>query len=396
MNIGLFTDTYSPQLNGVVTVVRSLEEELIKKGHNVYIFTVETPGYADNKENVYRLPSIKFFWEPNLRLAFPYYFAPLKKAKKWKLDLVHSHTPFTLGKIAHFIAKKMKIPEIHTYHTMYEEYANIYLPLPTQFLKFYAKSESKRFCDRTTAVVAPSKKIKKVLLGYDIKKPIVVLPNGINLDPFLYHKPSKSEIEAFKERWGLLGYKTIIFVGRMADEKNIDVLLMNFKKVVKKLNDTKLLMVGNGPKIKKYKELSKMLKISDKVVFTGFLKNWPKELSIAYHSADVFATASHTEVHPMTFIEAMASSLPVVASYDGSVSDMVDGNGYLFEDDRKLYEGLIKILSNSDLRDEMSRRSSEISEIYSVDNFINNSLKLYKMALNGRVNLESFHNNTGL
>jgi 1,2-diacylglycerol 3-alpha-glucosyltransferase len=399
VNIGIFTDTYKPQLNGVVTVVKTLERELVKKGHKVYIFTVETPGYHQSdsiEENVYRLPSIKFFWEPNLRLGFPDYFSPLRAAKKWKLDIVHSHTPFTLGSIGHFVAKKLKIPEIHTYHTMYEEYANIYLPLPGAFLRFYAKSESKRFCERTTAIVAPSKKIKKVLLDYGITKPIVVLPNGIDLSPFLYNIPTEEKIKEFKSKWALGNSKVIIFVGRMADEKNIDVLLMNFKKVVDVIKNVKLLMVGDGPKIKKYKELAKMLDINDRVIFTGFLKNWPEELSIAYHSAHLFATASHTEVHPMTFIEAMASSLPVVAAYDGSIADMVDGNGFLFEDDKKLYEGIIKILSDDLLQKTMSERSSEISKMYSVDRFIKNSLNLYEMAMNGRIEVESFDNNTGL
>ena len=155
-------------------------------------------------------------------------------------------------------------------------------------------------------------------------------------------------------------------------------------------------MVGDGPKIKKYKELASMLNITDKIVFTGFLKNWPEELSIAYHSADLFATASHTEVHPMTFIEAMASSLPVVAAYDGSISDMVDGNGFLFEDDKKLYEGIIKILSDDSLQKEMSSKSAGISKIYSVDRFITYSLKLYEMAIKGKIDVESFDNNTGL
>ncbi len=399
MNIGIFTDTYKPQLNGVVTVVKTLERELTKKGHNVYIFTVETPDYHQNnsnEKNVYRLPSIKFFWEPNLRLGFPIYFPPLRVAKKWKLDIVHSHTPFTLGRVGHFVAKKMKIPEIHTYHTMFEEYADIYLPLPGTFLRFYAKSESKRFCERTTAIVAPSKKMKKVLLDYGITKPIVVIPNGINLSPFLYNVPNNNEIEDFKSKWKLGNDKIIIFVGRMADEKNIDVLLMNFKKVVDIIKNVKLLMVGDGPKIKKYKELAEMLNISERVIFTGFLKNWPHELSIAYHSADLFVTASHTEVHPMTFIEAIASSLPVVAAYDASIEDMVDGNGFLFEDDKKLYEGAIKILSDDSLQKMMSERSSEISKMYSVDRFIKNSLDLYEMAKNGRLKVESFNNNTGL
>ncbi len=397
MNVGIFTDTYKPQVNGVVTVVKSLERELINKGHNVYIFTVEAPGKNPEKEsNVYRLPSIKFFWEPNLRLGFPDYLSPLRTAKKWKLDIVHSHTPFTLGSIGHFVAKRLKIPEIHTYHTMYEEYANIYIPLPAPFLRFYAKSESKRFCERTTAIVAPSKKIKKVLLNYGITKPIIVLPNGIDLEPFLYSAPSQGEISDFKNKWGLNGFKTIIFVGRMADEKNIDVLLMNFKKVVDKLKRVKLLMVGDGPKIKKYKELIQMIGIEKHVVFTGFLKNWPKELSIAYHSCDLFATASHTEVHPMTFIEAMACGLPVVAAYDASISDMVDGNGFLFKDDKEIYQGIIDVLSNDSLQVKMSHRSKEISKNYSIDQFIFNTLKLYDMAIKRRIKIEGFDNSSGI
>ena len=383
MNIGIFTDTYVPQVNGVVTVIRNLEKGLKERGHNVYIFTVEHPE-AMPMDNVFRLPSIKFIWEPQHRLGFPVSPTITKKVKKLNLDIIHSHTEFSLLTYARYISKKLKIPTVHTTHTFYEEYLH-YVPLFEKVSKFYLKKEMKKICDRQKAVVAPSNKIKNVLLGYDVSSPIEVVPNGIDLSKF--YKPEVENIDEsvkiFKKNFGIKdNEKVLVFVGRIAQEKSIDKLLENMKVLNEKRKDIKLLLIGDGPEKHALQKYASKLGIDDKVIFAGYLK-WPIEISIAYRASNIFMSASHSEVHPMTFIEAIASGLPVVAYDDPSIDEMIlnEVNGYKYKDKNQMWEGVIKILEDEEKRKEMIKQSIEISKNYSMEVFVERMINVYERYL---------------
>ena len=385
MNIAMFSDTYSPQVNGVVTMIKMLEENLQKRGHNVYIFTVDHPE-AGIQENVYRIPSLKFPWEKQHRIGLPTNFKELIKiVKNLEIDIIHSHTSLIVGYLASYVLTNLHIPGVTTYHTMMEEYVH-YIPFMEPILRVYIRVQDRRFCDKNRAVIAPSIKIKKLLLSYGVSSHIEVIPNGVDLTPFK-RSFDREEKRAFRKKYKIKDDdKVLIFVGRLGEEKSIDKLIENFARISKALPDSHLLLVGDGPLKGKLQELARSLRVGEKVHFTGFLR-WPDEISLAYKSSDAFMIASHTETFGLVTLEAMASGLPVVAYKDDSIVNMVlDGeNGFMCSSKEELSTAAIQMLTDHNLRERMAKRSVEISENFSAEVNVDRTLNLYERVIKNEI-----------
>ncbi|HAA84900.1 MAG TPA: glycosyltransferase family 4 protein [Kosmotogaceae bacterium] len=382
MNIAMFSDTYLPQVNGVVTMIRLLEENLREMGHKVYIYTVDHPK-ATKSDYVYRIPSVKFPWEKDQRIGFPVdYKKIVKDVSAKEIDIIHAHTPVIVGYVARFVAKSLKIPCVNTYHTMMEEYVH-YIPFMEPLLRVYMRGETKRFCNHYSVVIVPSEKIKKLLLGYGVTAPIEVIPNGVKLEPF--HKEfSKQEVTEFWKRFDIPPERRIfIFVGRLGKEKSIDKLLENMERLLRVKENAHLLIVGGGPQEGYLRRMASSMRIGDNVTFTGYL-NWPDEVSLAYHSSDVFVIASHTETFGLVVLEAIAAGLPVIAYKDDSFTGMViDGeNGFLCPDKERMHESMLKLMENDHMLREFSENSRRLSLGFSDDENAKKTLRLYERVVN--------------
>ena len=391
MRIGLFTDTYPPFINGVSTSVLMLKQGLEKLGHEVYVVTVNDESFSYKEEDgVLKIPSFPIGLM-NFRQSGIYPLKALKIIKKWKLDIIHSHTEFSIGTFARLISKQLNIPLVHTYHTMYEEY--IYY-----ITKGYFNSASKKLveyltlflCDKTIdELIVPTEKTKELFKDkYKVKRDVYVIPSGIDTTRFYKENIDKNEIINLKKDLGLKKTDFIVlYVGRIAKEKSIDFLINNFNSVLKRIPKAKMIIVGDGPDIKDLSDLTRKKGLENKIIFTGKAP-WT-DVPKYYSLCDVFVTASKTETQGLTVMEAMGASKPVVAIRDESFELMItDKKDGLFFDDEKSYVDMIyEVYKNKKLRDEISFNARLTADKYSPYNYAKNVLKVYDKVISKDTNV---------
>ena len=385
MRIGIFTDTYPPFINGVSTSIKMLENALRKQGHKVYIVTVNPKDmkyvYEDNGR-IIRIPGIPIgIYDYRLTTAYP--IRAVNKIKKWKLDVIHTHTEFGIGTFARVIGKQFNIPVVHTYHTMYEDYVHYitkgFFDGPSKKIVEYL---TKFYCDKTTKeLIVPTKKTYDLFKEkYKYDRNVHIIPTGIEIERFYKENLNQEQKNKIKQDLGLkIDNIVILFLGRIGSEKNVEFLINNHKELLKENKKVKLLIIGDGPDLETYKELCNELKIQDSVIFTGKVP-WDR-VPLYYGIADIFATASHTETQGLTVIEAMASSLPVVSLDDDAFRTVVieDLNGYLFKDKDEYISKISKLINDKNLRVKLGNQARINSETYSSKYFAERVLDVYKL-----------------
>ena len=313
MRVGIFTDTYPPFINGVSTSISMLEAGLRALGHEVYIVTVNHDNMSykyEDDDRIVRIPGIPIGIY-DYRLTGIYPIKTINKIKSWKLDVIHSHTEFGIGTFARIVAKQFDIPLVHTYHTMYEDYVHYithgYFDKSSKKIVEYL---TKFYCDKTAReLIVPSKKTYNLFKEkYKVDKNIHIIPTGIDTKRFDSSVMDKKELEQLKRdlKIGKDDF-ILLYVGRLAEEKNVEFLLENHALLVKRHPKIKLMIVGSGPDYEKFIHYSEKLKIMKNVIFTNAIPY--NDIPKYYQLADVFVTASTTETQGLTLIEAMASSM---------------------------------------------------------------------------------------
>ncbi|HEX3021473.1 MAG TPA: glycosyltransferase family 4 protein [Lachnospiraceae bacterium] len=380
MNIGIFTETYYPEINGVANSCFMLKTQLERMGHNVYVFTTKTPGEPEFEHNVFRVPSVPFIFLSDRRVGLFYQPKLASVIKKLNLDVIHTNTEFSLGIFGRIMARELSVPVVHTYHTIYEDYSHYIM----KFKKLDGKTKSfirfftRRCCNSAKQVIVPTNKVKELLLRYRVKSNIEIVPTGINLDKFKRNNCSEEELVALRMRYGILpDEKTIIYLGRISQEKNIIEIINAMPGYMNRRKNVKMVVVGGGPDKDHLMEASRNLGIEDRVIFTGE-QPWD-QIGKYYQLGDVFVSASQSETQGLTYIEAMAASLPVVARKDACLDEILfDGrNGYSFVNQEELYFGLDQVLFMQNETD-FASNSLEIVRKYSTEEFAYNVIKVYE------------------
>lgn len=390
MRIGIFTDTYTPFINGVTTSVLMLKKGLEKKGHTVYVVTVNDDSLHYKFEEggkVVRVPGIPVGIY-DYRLSGIYPIKAINIVKKWNLDVIHCQTEFSIGTFARIIAKQLNIPLVHTYHTMYEDYIHY-------ITKGYFNKSSKKiveyltlfYCDKTaTELVVPTKKAYELFKKkYKVDRNVYIVPTGIEVEKFYLENNKKLGINAKRKELGIAKDDfVILFVGRVASEKNVELLLTSMRFIVNNCPKTKLLIVGDGPELEKYKKFVKKQQLENNVIFTGKVK-W-EIIQHYYLISDVFVTASTTETQGLTVIEAMAASLPVVCINDESFSQSVidNLNGLIFKNKRGYKNAILTLYKDRELLDRLSKQARISADTHSSKYFINSILDVYKIAIKNK------------
>ncbi len=388
MRIGLFSDTYLPDVNGVVSSVELLRKKLSEEGHEVYVICTH-PGLikVEKEGNIIRLPGIEFKKLYGYAIASPVHYFLIDDIEKLNLDIIHVHTEFGVGIFAQMCADKLHIPLVRTYHTTYEDYTHYVNFLGLDSIDKAAKkiiaNLSKMFGNNCMRLISPSAKTKEMLLRYGIKTPIEIIPTGTELALFNNDNTSLERKLAIRQECGIKDdEKLMLYVGRIAQEKSLDLVIRSFKKVKEKGLKVKLAVIGGGPDLENLEKMAKDEGVDDLIYFGN--KRPFKEVPDYYHSADAFISASTTETQGMTYVEAMSSGLVIFARRDECLEELLfeDETGFYFDDEDELVAKIEKFLAlDKDTYLKMSARSKEITKVYDADLFAEKILKLYKEAI---------------
>ena len=371
MRIGLFTDTYYPQINGLATSVLMLNKYLQALGHQVFVVTTTDPDAPKYEENVYRLPSMPFLAER--RMGMFYHPRLARLVRQLDLDLIHTHSEFALGVFGRYMARELRLPMMHTMHTIYEDYTHYLtkgLPVINSLAKVIARKFTADFCNSADHVIVPTEKMKSILLSYGVRAGLTTIPTGIEIDRFGPDYFSRSDIQGVREELGISQReKVLLYLGRVAEEKNIQELFYSMRSYLKETEGIRFLLVGDGQDRHRLEALAKELDMIDKTIFAG-AKSW-YETGKYYHACDVFISASQSEAQGLTYIEAMAAGLPVVAKADDCLSGILqDGvNGYAFKDGDGLVKALDRILTNDLEREKLGKGAMETAERFSAQEY---------------------------
>lgn len=377
MKILLTTDTFRPSINGVVISVENLYKQLVKMGHEVRILTLSFSGYSYKEGDIYYIRSFNARIYPGARGTLSYRNRFIKEIIRWSPDIVHSHTEFCTLIHAKHIRNTLKLPHIHTYHTMYEDYL-YYIFKGKLISKRRAMNIIKRLIGSVDEIITPTQKAKKSLISYGVSKPISIIPTGIDLSKF---KIDNKQLERAKEIKKSLGLKEddkiLMFLGRLGKEKNIDEIIMNVKDLKEDINNIKMLVVGGGPYMDNLKKLVKDLEIEESIIFTGMVS--PEEVPIYYSLANIFVTASTSETQGLTYIEALASGLPVVCRYDEAVEGLIQNgiNGYMYNTKEEFKNSIKDLINKNDDLEGLRIKAKESVKRFSIDVFASEVERLY-------------------
>lgn len=389
MNIAIITDTYFPDINGVTSSIYTLALALRKKGHRVYIFATSdnnSPIVRRVHRNppVFRIPSIPMLLVRPYRTTMPYSFRLVQILRRLKIDVIHTQTEFSMGFVGLSSSMQLHLPIVHTYHTMLEDYTHYILngKATKVITPKMAQKFSKTFCNIPTGLIVPTEKVKNSLRSYGVKKPIYVIPTGIDISPFKRSNFTDEELKDLRHSLGICDNdRVLLSLGRVAKEKSIDKIISQMPQIIKKMPCVKLLVVGDGPALEGLKEQAAELGVTSHVIFAGSVPY--TDIGRYYQMGDVFISCSTSETQGLTYYEAMAAGLPVMAQKDDAVNELfIDGrNACLFEKENDIPDILCDLFSDEGKMSMLSSNASETVETYSAETFANRVEEAYKNAI---------------
>lgn len=387
MRIGIFTDTYEPDINGVVSSIVTLENALKKLGHDVYVITNHNRLHIEMVGNVLFLPGVELKKLYGYTMSSFYSFKGKKIIENMNLDIIHVHTEFGIGLFARVVSKFLKIPLVSTYHTSYEDYTHYVNFMNSDLIENISKKAviklSKFYADSTSAIIAPSEKTKEVLIRYGVKTPVYEIPTGLQLSRF--KEVDDGYVARIVQQYEIQNQKVILFVGRIAEEKNVMMLL----DAMTYIEDAKLMVVGDGPQLEILKQYVIQIGVQDQVIFTGRKEN--QFIPQYYAIADCFASASTSETQGMTYIEALAAGKVVFARRDDVVKHLIheDENGYYFDNAEELANKLQKFFVLEETKKEAMKQAAYTSiEQYDDIVFGRKVEKMYQDVLDEKMMIE--------
>ena len=378
MKIAIFSDTFPPQVNGVANTVFNSASSLAEKGHIIRVYTVsetcdeELTRKTDGKFSVFKLPSIGIPSYPGERSSLPLGIT-LGDVRSFSPDIIHVHTPFSVGWEGVLCSKKMKIPLIGTHHTFFDHYLK-HIHLEYDWAKRLSWKYTVAFYNKCDLIISPTMSLANGLRNNKLKKPIEILSNTVDTDTF-------QPIAGISKKG-----KKVAYMGRVSYEKNIDQAIKAISITAKKISDIKFYIIGNGPEKNNLENLSKDLKIQNNVIFTGYL--FGNDLNKQLNDCDIFLTPSKSENMPLSVLEAMSAGLPILAVSSLGMNEIIKNNenGFLLppDDPQKTAEKIIELIYNEEKIKKIGKCSREMAMEYSKSKITDKLVGIYKKTINSK------------
>ncbi|QDK70066.1 glycosyltransferase family 4 protein [Lactococcus protaetiae] len=338
MRVGLFTDSYFPQISGVATSIQTLAVELEKLGHEVFIFTTTDPNAdVDHEKNIIRLQSIPFVSLAERKIVLKGVFAAYQIAKEYDLDIIHTQTEFGMGILGKMVAVQLRIPVIHTLHTKYEDYV-YYIAKGRLIRPSMVKYIIRNFLRGTEAIICPSEMVLETVNGYGVTLPKRVIPTGIEIERFKREDITAEDTLKLRDKLGIKKDEIMLLsLSRIAAEKNIQAVIHALPDILTEF-PVKLVIVGHGPYADTLKALVSDLNLDDIVIFTGRVEN--EQTAYYYKAADFFISASTSETQGLTYLEALAAGTRVIAAKNPYLNTLINDVefGRLFDGENDIAE----------------------------------------------------------
>lgn len=381
MKILFISDVYFPRINGVSTSMETYHRNLRLLGHVVHVIAPDYGVPSFDETDIMRVPSRRIPFDPEDRLmSFKWVMNQQTKIRSENYDLIHIQTPF----VAHYLGVKLSrmlgIPCVETYHTFFEEYLHHYIPLvPKKLTRFIATRFSRHQGNSLDGMVVPSKPMLRILQSYGITTPTEVIPTGIEPASFIL-----GDRAAFRAKYGIPQDRPVmLFVGRVAHEKNIGFLLRVVDRIRHEIPDILFVLAGEGPALKSLKKEVKELRITENVLFVGNLDRHA-DLNDCYRAADVFVFSSRTETQGLVLLEAMAQGVPVVSIAELGTRDVLrDGVGvWIAQEELTDFSGkVVTMLGDDQERKVLGDSGREYAHEWSASNQAKRMLRFYEAAL---------------
>ncbi len=373
MRIGMFANAYLPVINGVVRSIMLYRKGLMDACHFVGVFVPDARNYEDEQPFIFRYPAIPL--PTQLNYSFPVVTAPhiTWMVPRLKLDIVHAHHPIIVGVEARRFSEELDIPLVFTFHTMYHEYTHYFLGMDNEIVKQIVRRVVRDYANRADYIIAPSPAVVDLLPSYGIHKPVEILPTPVDLDQFKpREKPPLSDPNRIR----------LIYVGRVAKEKNLDFLLRVFQRVAARDPRVELRVVGGGPSLEELKKLASGLGIDHRIEFTNMV---PFEQVVdELNRADLFVFSSTTETQGLVVLEAMAAGLPLVLVESKALTYFVNPDKDCIvvpEDEEAMASAILALINNPDRLRAMGRAARQNAEKYSIPTLTSRLVDVYQRAI---------------
>jgi len=378
----MFTNNYLPFIGGVPISIERLRRGLEALGDKLLVVAPSYKDQPENEDHVVRVPSLLAMGEKReFRLANIFLARIRKAVKAFRPDIIHLHHPFWLGSLGLFMARRLKVPAIYTYHTRLEHYAH-FVPLPGMlFRNLISHALIKRFANKCDGVIVPTYSTEEYLRMIGVKTPTYVQPTGIEYQRF--QEVNEDDIQRLREQQGLSNEKVFVSVSRLSNEKNIDFMIEAIDSLRSETEvPFRFLMIGDGHQRDRLQQKIEDLGLQEHFTLVGAVP--PDEMATWYRLGDAFLFASKSETQGMVILEAMAAGLPVVAVRSSGIEDVVRHgyNGFKTpERQDKWGQAVKRLLEEDSLREELAKQALEFAEEFSVEQFATDVRTIYASTL---------------